>query len=71
MTQTDGWFRGSGKGVEHCRGGFGPDEGPWASVVLDDVAIDDRLKIDAAGERAPVQAPTGQAREEAFDGVEP
>ena len=50
---------------------FGPGEGLWLFVVLQQVVVDGGLQIVDAGVAAPADAPCGDRGEEAFDKVQP
>ena len=52
-------------------GAFGPDEGLGGAVVLGEVAVDRRLQLDDRAERAALEPPAGERREECLDRIEP
>lgn len=64
LTQTD-HSRKSADGPDDFGRRVGPSEGPGATAVLGDVALDGGLKINDAGEGAAPQAAAGQGGEEA------
>ena len=49
----------------------GPDERFGFAIVLAEIAVDRRLQVDERAEDAALQAPPGQRREKAFDGIGP
>ena len=51
--------------------GFGPGEGLWLFVVLQQVVVDGGLQIADAGVAAPADALCGDRGEEAFDKIQP
>ena len=52
-------------------GVLGPDERLWRLVILDEVAVNGSLEIGDAIEDASLEAPLGEAGEEALDRIEP
>jgi hypothetical protein len=52
-------------------GGFGPDEGFEAGIVLGEISIDGGLQVGDRTEDAAADTLPGHLREEVLDGIEP